>query len=249
MGVIRWAGKGLELIGRILTMEDVEAWLENEGKGLVKKRLEALAVKWLFGKRRAKSKAFSDISENVNSSEPLRLALKRSLEKLPPLIGALADHIKTKGPKQLLESNFPLGVVVVPRALVQNEYELILLTDLAEAAELSRFSGLPQLFLKDEAKKSEFAFFEMMKRGEIYTLPDRKTVLLDVDPDFDWHLTRSKGHYYCGHSDRFNVDLTHRGERKEFLEEIQTLLNQRKTKIGYFTPEEIETIAAEFRTK
>ena len=93
MGAIRWTGKGLKLVGELLAAEEVEAWVQEKGKDYLKRQLQGLFLKWLFGRNRATSRVFSDISKSIDS-DTFRSALAAALETLAGFIESWGEYVQ-----------------------------------------------------------------------------------------------------------------------------------------------------------
>ena len=96
MGMLKWTGEGFKLLGKLLTNETVEEWLQSQGKEIAEHILEDMTAKWFFGNARARRHARKAVLSAVNSSKPLRMALNDSLNKLPSVIGELALTVENK---------------------------------------------------------------------------------------------------------------------------------------------------------
>ena len=160
MGMVKWTGEGFKLLGKILTNEIVEEVLEDFGKEITEK----VKAGWFFGDRRRRWKMKKAMFVGVNSSKPLRMALNESLNKLPKIIRSLAHTISKKRIDILTKKTTFQKLIVVPRALVINDFTLTLLEDLADAAELKRFHGLPKHFLTKQAIQAEETFCDQFAR-------------------------------------------------------------------------------------
>ena len=71
--------------------------------------------------------------------------------------------------------------------------------------------------------------------------------VLGADNQFSWHLKNIDGHYYYGYKDSSSMDLTKRTERKEFLADLNPLLDEKMVLLGKLTAAEIDHIAGQLK--
>lgn len=244
MGAVRWTGKGLKLIGQILEAEEVERWLEGKGRELVEEKLKEISVKWLAGRRRAKSKAAAEVRSTVENAETFMASLESSLASLPSAVLNVAGHLQKNGPETLVSSDFSRYLTVCPRGLVREHYIRSVVKELKDSAELSRYEGLPERFLRRVAGESEEAFFRSVAQGSREPLPGNDSLILGVDDDFGWRVEGINGHYYVGKRSMYGTDLREKGQRKELEEELEPELAKMKVKLGKLTKEELEAAVA-----
>lgn len=243
MGVLNWTEGGFEIIGNLLTAEEFEDWLQYEGKQFLQDKLEKTKLKWLFGESRAKSKGYNEVSGVINKSESLKLAFKKSFDKLPEIVNAWIYEIKSRRIKLLIKNDFSKGVVAIPRILIYNNFQSSVVQSLSDSAELSRYEGLPKHFLLERATEAENSFFNNISNNEIFILPNNRTAIIGNDDVYDWHFKEMKGHYFCAYLESYNSDLSNRKQREKFESEISPMLKQVKTDLGYLTIAQLESIA------
>lgn len=244
MASIKWSSKGLELSHPIIAIEEMAAWLRDNGH-VFDKAIEELRASWFFGERRAKEKIFARLSDTIDGSERLHLALEQSLAKLPRLIGSTSARIENAGPRALGTANNSGWLVVVPRAFVRSVYKRALFKDLAQLAELAQFRGMPERFLARKAQESETLFFRMVKKHGYY-VSSNSGMIFGVHPSFDWHWGVA-GHYYYGESTRLDQVLTKREDRKGFQANMKAGLKRKKTEIGVLNAQKIQEIVDSLR--
>lgn len=245
MGAVRWTGKGLKLIGQLLEAEEVERWLEDKGRELVEEKLKEISVKWLAGKRRAKSRAAAEVRSTVENAETFMASLESSLARLPSAILNVASHLQKNGPKTLVSSDYSRYLTVCPRGLVREHYIRGIVNELKDSAELSRYEGLPERFLRRVAGESEEAFFRSVAQGSSEPLPGNDSLILGIDDDFGWGVEGINGHYYVGKHSIFGADLREKRQRKELQEKLDPELAKIKVRLGKLTKEELDaTVAA-----
>ena len=72
MGVIRWTGKRLKLVGQLLEADEVERWFEDKLKDLAEQMFQDTSVKWFRGRARARKRAIETIQDGDFEVTPLQ---------------------------------------------------------------------------------------------------------------------------------------------------------------------------------
>jgi hypothetical protein len=247
MSALRWTGKGLQLLGRILAAEEFEKWVTAEGEKVITAMIEKETLKQFGGRARAKRQLWKD-AETALNSETFRSALKAEIEVLPSTLAGLARSLKKDGPKSLWLSpkSFSLYdelVIAVPRTLVRHIYSSGLIEALKDSAELSRFMGFPTIYLQERAYESEDSFFALVEKERGYVCGNG--VILGVDRNFSWRLGGMRGHYYFAVG--VHGDLSKGSERKNFVAKMQPLQLQLTTSLGAITAKELDAVAQQLR--
>src|SRR5688572_33281217 len=99
MGTLRWTGKAFQFVGKILTAEEFEEWVEAEGKAMLETQFAKLAFKRIGGRARAKKKLRQDLENELERTPALRAALSRELDELPGIVFDDAKFMRDKKPK------------------------------------------------------------------------------------------------------------------------------------------------------
>jgi hypothetical protein len=250
MGAVRWTAKGLIFIGQLLEAEEIENWLEQKGRELIEEKLRRLPAKWLAGRSRAKRRISSDLRNSVERNEAFHTSLKDSLGILPHVVLNVAGHFRSKGPKSLiLLKGYKKDIVVCPRGFVRKHYVNIVINELKDSAQLSRYEGFPELFLKRTARQSEQSFFSDIAVGSQVTLPGNTNIIIAVDDDFGWNMDGVDGHYYIGGCDAYGTDLSHKKQRKELLKELATAVKEIKIRLGKLSTKDLTDIVEHLRSQ
>ena len=243
MGAIRWTGKGLKLAGQILEAEEIEKWLESQGKQFLQEQLRSVSAKWFAGEWRAKRLASTKIRSSVEQGDTFRASLESELQSLPNAILDVAGHLREHGPKRLVVSDYPYDIVTCPRGLVREHYAKQIVGELKDSAELARYQGFPEPFLRRVALESEAAFFQDVENGNVPPL-SKDNVILAVDEDFGWNVGGVNGHYYVAEESRYSVDLSKRRERKTIVERTEKLLRSVRVELGKLDKDELHKIVS-----
>lgn len=238
MSLLKWTGKGLQFVGRIISSEAFEDWLEAEGSGYLEAKLEEKTIGRFRKETKAKNQLLDDVESSI-SSEPLKLALLSRLVELPFKIESAAKEIKSSLPALSYEKSLS-WIAAVPRYYVRRIYSEYILGELEAADELSKFTGFPSIYLRDLARDSESGFFERINKGnEVWC---ESGVILGVDPNYDWHLGFLEGHYYYA-SYGIATALDNRSAKNELKKDANSILPDFKIKLGLFTSEGKDGVA------
>ncbi len=247
MGALRWTGTAFKLLGELLTAAEFEQWVEAEGKALLKSQMEKLVLKGFAGRARARRALRRDIQDALDRSETLREGLAQSLASLPGLLSSAGRFMKLKKAVQFhAQGNGFDYVVAVPRVLVRNDLRSVAISDLGASAELSRFTGLPHIFLTSKADAAESVFFDSVRKDPPVPIDNDKALVIGADSDFDWHIGQPPGHYYLGYPyitsrlDKKGVRTLH----KEFAPALATL----KAQLASVSVDELDEFVQSFNS-
>lgn len=248
MGVIRWTAKGLKLTGEILDSDNVEKWITDKGKQLLKGYLEQLPAKWCAGQARARRWLRKDIEQSLGASAPFRAALEESLAQLPRILLATAHKISSSNLSNLVQTDSleRTYIVTCPRGLVRRLYTEHVVSSLKDSAALAKYTGLQEMFLKSAAITSEDSYFsdkrrppELGQRGEV----------VDTDSEFPWNFSQRNGHYYVGMTGPLTTgNLTDRDTLKGFRTFCSNNLEAMKIRMGKLTSQDIERLRTQLNS-
>lgn len=222
MGTIKIAGKGFEILGKILQADEIEQWVEAKGKEIVESKFQDLSLKWFRGKARAKSKAIREIKEDTTaaSTDAFRGLMETSLNKFSALLVDSAQTLRQKnGLYETAGYSSWEGVVAVPRCYILEVFKRSLVRDVGGSAQFEKFEGLPEIFLARSARDAEEAFASKCGRGVSLDNPD--WMVIGVDMTWDWFLGEPIGHYYVGFYTHGDTNLNVKKDQKNFLSRIE----------------------------
>jgi hypothetical protein len=249
MGALRWTGKAFQFVGKILTAEEFEAWVEAEGKDLLRNQIEKLAFKGVAGRARAKRALRKEVIRGLEQSTTLRTALTQALDALPGIVLHDAKFMRDKKAKTFhAMPEWNKYVVAVPRVLPRNDLRHAVIGALKQSAELARFSGLPEIFLERKADAAEAAFFDGVRSHDPIVIAGGSAMILAVDANFDWKVGLPRGHYYVAVSTTGLVDLTKRKDRKQFQDEVRPALVTLQAQLGAVADSELAAFRESFQT-
>jgi hypothetical protein len=244
MGVLKWTGETFNIVGRVLTAEDVERWLENGGRGYLEAGEKDLKASWFRGKPRVRDKVLAATGDATGSNGALASALRDCLNRIPGVISNRVDQITKKGDSALFKRNAVGVAVVVPRALVQDRYVRFVCSELGAAASMTEYVGLSEVFLRKRALEAESQFFHSLVKKPPFVLPSKRGLIHSVDSDFDWRTWDTHGHYYIAYGTADKPDLTKRGKRKEFISKIEPALNHIQVSLGKLSEEQLRSVVS-----
>lgn len=243
MGVVRWTGEAFKLVGRILTNEDFEKWLEAEGQDFFKKRLEPMSMKWLFGSSRTKRNIKSEVLELEWTGEAFRGSLLKELNSLPTRISEAATILKNGGSKELVEEETLDLVIAIPRKVIIKRYQSSVVGAFENAAALRNFPSLAKRMLLQRTEEAENEFFSgMRKKGQFISDPWRD-VILEIDFDTEWWRADIRGHYYVARSFT-DTKLTNKANLARFLEKFNPMKDRLKDRIGRMDIKSMDEVLA-----
>jgi len=249
MAALKWKRKGLKLKRRPFTGKDIKDWVKGEGKDILLQVRTQLRLRWIFGKRRARRILYKQQVKQVNKDKPFRLALREHLNQLPDLVASVADKLRLTGHKALFHFEEGISLVVVPRALVQNDFPVSVVHKMTASGDLERFPHFPQYLLRKKAIDTEELFFKVLKTGGTHICSDNQGMILGVDTDFDWHLKNIPGHYYVGLCNQVEMDLSTWRKRRRFRKSIAKILRRKKIELSDLNVHEIGKITERFWAK
>ena len=232
MGAIKWTGKAFKLVGRILTAEDLEEWMENEGKAFLEDRIASTSHKWFRGKARAVKGIENEVIDLTKKSDAFKEALNNSLERLPLVIARTGDKFQGNAPVHLFEKSNMDWILALPRVVVRMAYRQIIIDELSDVAELSEYPGLASVVLGHRADEAESAFFKKNLKNKEYLCDPDGYVLVGGDGKYQWLPDEESGHYYLVYDFTGLPDLGRRDGRLSFHRLFSKLIREFPSKIG-----------------
>jgi hypothetical protein len=233
VGAVRWIGEGFKLVGGILTADVFNEWLETQGKQALDQYAQDLSLRWFRKDARARKRARASM-ETEMSSEPFTAALTRELDRLPVLIEKISSRLDRV---DLLSGKFSTfqRLAVVPRQLVVDGYVRNVTAVLADSAELRKFAGAPDIFLRRQAQTAEVEFFNQPPPIVLTS----KAVVAKADTKMRWNPAALLGHYYVV------TDISSVRVDRNFRRGIDEGLRPTMENLGRASPEEVAAAYAE----
>jgi len=226
MGAIRWTGKAFKLVGRILTAEDLEEWMEKEGKSFVEERIASTTHKWFRGKSRAVKSIKNEVIDLTKKSDAFKAALNNSLESLPLVIANVSGKFQKNAPEHLFRKSTLDWILSLPRVVVREAYRQKLIDELSDVAELRGYPGLAPVVLGNRANEAETVFFKKILKKKEYLCDPDGFVLVGGDQKYQWLPDRELGHYYLIYDYSDLPDLSRRDGRRSFHNSFGSLISQ-----------------------
>lgn len=248
MPTLRWKKGEFKITAPLVSEAVFDEWLENEGRIVWRQERRWLKARWFYGWSRARRPLLRDVRTLFRPGGAIANSVKRRLDRLPFVIRTIGDFIIQRGHKDLYSLDESRALVVVPRALVENELTNYLITELVNLPPFVGFHGLPPRVFREVAGEAEQLFFDHFENGRQFVDDSGRGVIMGVDPEFEWQLSRLDGHYYYGYP-QGGTNLNRRQERSDFVSEMKEVLFGQSVYLNRLEPEEVATIADGFRRK
>jgi len=216
-----------------------ELWIAEEGKVALRGVLRNTRQRWLFGEFRAKRRLYREARTAFRPRGVFSETLKKRATRLPTVIRSCGLGVRRLGYTGLCTYDSEKVLAVVPRAIVQNDFRVHLMRELAELPRVRDFRGLTERVIASAAIEAEAVFFDHVARRAPLVDETGRGLIVNVDRDFPWKLGPVDGHYYYAYSHDDRIDLTLRKERRRFLSEMEEVLKGQCVHLKRMPPEEI----------
>jgi hypothetical protein len=249
MSVLKWTGSDFRITKTLADQRLLRDWIKTEGAIVLEDAVKATRARWFFGRWRARQVLLKDAATVLRPGGRFATALKRELDELPKLVRQLGLVIRRKKHRDLYTVDGGIFLVVIPRAITQNELTNHLIDKLVKAQALSRFKGLPIRVLREISIEAEELFFEYISGGKQYLHRNGKAVILGADGEFGWQMRNVDGHYFCGYTKVEEHNLTKRGDWKDFNKRLKEVILGQTVHLKRLKSDKIQEIAAGFRSR
>jgi hypothetical protein len=245
MSAVKWTGEGFKLVGRILTSEVVEDWINQEGGDFFNDTLKKINWKWWFRDLRVKREIQRMLPGFEGTGDAFRIALSNELDSLPRLLSIVAGWLVEHGPPELVDKYANDWVAAVPRKFILEQYQGDIIRKLGDAAALRSFPGLASRLLTSTATEAEKEFSKAMQRKPVLALREglKSHLVLGVSPDTEWWRREIKGHYYVGF-DYIGKSLDTSGNIVAVSKELDQLKEKLHDQIGRMKTNTMDVILA-----
>ena len=239
--------KGEFVISRnILNRAIFKGWIAREGAGTLERERQNLSMKWFFGRSRAKRRLYKATRHILRKEGAFCKRLKVRLDYLPIVIRKIGIVIHGRGHKHLYSVDSGKALVVVPRGIVQNDFNQYLEGELSDSAELQRFYGLAKRLMKEQSLEAESLFVKQFAKKNHQVDSTGRGMILGVDEDFSWKLNQVNGHYFYGYAGKHAETLDDRKVLKRFKSEMKDILQGQRVYLARLPRMEITEIADSF---
>jgi len=224
-----------------------DEWLRGEGCVVFERELAQTQWRWLFGRARCRLRLYRTARMILKPGGEWAQAVSRRLDRLPLVIRKVGIFIKRRGHKDLFSADAGKALVVIPRALVQNDFIIFLEDEVGRHSTVKDIAGLARRALRVVAFDAEAIFFKQFEKGKQLLDDTGKSMLVAVDPEFGWKLNKVDGHYFYAYSGDGDRDLTRRGDRRKFESEMKEVLSGQQIYLKQLRSEKVAEIAGAFR--
>lgn len=247
MGFLVYKKCEFRIVKQILTPAAFNEWADEDGALLLRDVIKHKRCSWLFGRQRARRTLYLAARSALAPHAPFSILLRYHLNRLPIIIRTIGLIIKRRGYKDLYSVDSTKALLVIPRGIVQHDFALHLLKELADAPQLAGYWGLSKRVLTIAAKEAEEIFFDLLVKGRNCPDPEGKGFLMGADPDYGWKLNGMDGHYYFAYYGKHDNGLTRRKVLNQFKSEMEEILYGQKIHLRRLGPQQVFDIAEAFR--
>jgi len=232
----------------ILSRATFKQWIAREGAGTLERERQKLGMKWFFGRSRAKRLLYKATRQVLKKDSSFCVRMKVRLDYLPIVVRKIGIVIHGRGHKDLYSADGDKALVVVPRGIVQNDFNQYLNQELVESAELKPYYGLAKRLLEEQSLEAEALFVKQLSKKKHQVDSTGRGVILGVDQEFSWKLNQVNGHYFYGYAGKHVEPLDNRRVLKRFKSEMQDILKGQQVYLARLKRVEITAISESFRT-
>jgi hypothetical protein len=242
LGILGWKRGAFKVRRHPLTRAAFDNWIAREGKHVLREALRNTPRRWFFGETRARARMYADARTAFRPRGTFAEALKKRADDLPAVIRSCAIGIRKGafGHMSTFDENHCL--CVVPRAIIQHDFRVRLLRELASLPQVQAFRGLTEDVITAAAMDAEASLFHHLGRRAPLIDATGHGLILEVDPEFPWKLGGSEGHYVVAWSVDERLDLTHRRDRRRFLSAISEMHDAESVHLKRMTPSDVADI-------
>ena len=243
MGWVRFTGKGLEFIGKLVQAEGFESWAKSKGEQIVTSLgLKGGGYALGLGKnRKARKEIWSELQNLAESSPELGSSINEVAAQYTQLLSKLAQQY-TKLPHQ------DLDLCVVPRVLLNRDALVAAKINLQNSQELANLKGGPAFrtyFIEELVSQMDEALSrEAEKATPAQPLDLGDKWVVGFSPKYEWCGTR--GHYFVYWSSLRTAPNATPAQRQKGKEDSDKMLKKCQAWLGRLSDAERKTLEANF---
>jgi hypothetical protein len=211
---------GFHIARNLLDHEAFYEWWKAEGRAVHFDMLLRLRARWLFGQRRVRRRLYRAARRVFDPVAPFALTLEHQLDELPVVICKIGLAIRRRRHQDLYTIDDNAAVIVIPRGIVRNDYEVRVAKQLSDSPHAAGFPGLARRIVRPLALEAEKLLFEALSRRRDVKDAGEDALLLGVDDTFRWRINGTDGHYYLAVSTT-GADLSNRKMRRKFRSDAE----------------------------
>ena len=222
-----------------MTRAKFDHWISEDGRPALREALRNTRQRWLFGNYRARRRLYRAARTAFRPRGTFSEALRKRANDLPTVVRSCALAIRRGAFGHMCTFDDDRAICVVPRTIVQNDFKVHMLRELATLPQVQGFRGLTESIIASAALDAEAALFENLERHAPLVDESGHGLIVEVDAQFPWKLGRSDGHYYYAWSNEERTDLTNRKDRKRFRASIDEMLVAQRVYLKRMSPGDV----------
>jgi hypothetical protein len=211
---------GFHITRNLLDRAAFGKWWNAEGRAVHYDMLLRLRARWFFGQRRVRRRLYRAACRVFDPVAPFAITLEHHLDELPVVICRIGLAIRRRRHQDLYTVDETAAVIVIPRGIVRNDYEVRLAKLLSDSPHAAGFPGLARRLVRPLALEAEELLFQGLCKGRDAKDAGEDALLIGVDDAFRWRINGTDGHYYLALSCA-GTDLSNRKARKRFRSEAE----------------------------
>jgi len=239
LGTLGWKRGEFKVTRHPLTQAAFDNWISRDGKKALGEALRNTPQRWFFGTSRARRKLYADARTAFRPRGTFSETLKKHADGLPAMIQGCALAIRKGAFGHLSTFDEESCVCIVPRAIVQNDFRVRMLRELASLPQVQAFRGLTEEVISGAAMDAEASLFQALAKRTPLVEPRGHGLIIEVDPEFPWKLGGSEGHYVFAWTINQRLDLTNRRDRRRFLSYIAEMRDAQSVYLKRMSPADV----------
>jgi hypothetical protein len=224
LSYLKLRNDGFHIARNLIDAHTFRDWWKSDGKAVQYDMMLRIRARWFFGARRVRRRLFRAARRVFDPVAPFALELEQHLDDLPSVVGKIGLAIRKRGHRDFYTTEKDTAVIVIPRGIVRNDYEVRLVKLLSDSPHASAFPGLARRIVRHIADEAEELLFESLSRARDPMDAGERALLLGVDPAFRWRINGTDGHYYMAWSNG-DEDISSRRARKRFRAAAEEVRN------------------------
>lgn len=246
MAYLKLKKDGFHITRNLLDHAAFNDWWEAEGKPIHYDMMQRLRARWFFGGRRVRRRLYRAARRVFDPLAPFAIDLEHCLDELPEVVAKIGVAIRRRGHRDLFTVEESRAIVVIPRGIVRNDYDVRLVRALSDSPHASAFPGLVRRLVRPLANEAEGLLFAQVARGRDGVGAGKNAVLLDVDNAFRWRINGTDGHYYVALNEE-EVDFSNRRARRRFRSDVEEMLRAQEVFLRRMDGQTRQRVAEPFR--
>lgn len=242
MGTLGWKRGEFKVTRHPLTPSAFDNWLTRDGRSALRDALRNTTATWFFGGQRARRKLYAEARAAFRPRGTFAETLKKHADGLPTVVRLCALGIRKGAFGHMSTFDSENCLCVVPRAIVQNDFRVLLLRELSSLPQVQAFRGLTESVISAAAMDAEASLFQSLARTAPLVEATGHGLIVEVDAEYPWKLGGSEGHYVFAWSNDERIDLRNRRDRKRFLNDIDEMHDAQSVYLKRMSPADVQDL-------